>query len=218
MYQTPYQGNKTDAVPAVTKLIVWSSPSPGRVGTRSYKARTLAFLPGSNSKINTGFHINYSSHFQNICSLFSLLVIITEAIIRLQRYIDHISKIQNQGTRSDQYLKQRQNIWSEDYPSEPWMSCSQETGHCNGFSSSVRPSRCRPPSASWGKPLELCLWCQKLQMLLNQLQMQLNQMKLLPQIHQSPFFIFHSGWDLPEVRNNTHLVSADLRLGHVGCD
>lgn len=69
-----------------------------------------------------------------------------------------------------------------------------------------------------GKPLELCLWRQKLQLLLNQLQMQLNQTKLLPQIHQSPFFIFRSGWDLPEVRNNTHVVSADLRLGHVGCD
>lgn len=60
--------------------------------------------------MNTGFHINYSSHFQNICSSFSFLVIITEAIIRLQRYIDHIFKIHNQGTRSDLCLKQREYL------------------------------------------------------------------------------------------------------------
>ena len=107
VYQTPYQGNQMDAVTALTKLTAWASTSLGRAGTRSYKARTLAFLPGLNSKMNTGFHINYSSHFQNICSSFSFLVIITEAIIRLQRYIDHIFKIQNQGPRSDLCLKQR---------------------------------------------------------------------------------------------------------------
>ena len=105
--QTSHQGNQMDAVTPVTKLTAWASASLRRAGIWSYKARALAFLPGLNSKTNTGFHINYSSHFQNICSSFSFLVIITEAIIRLQRYIDHIFKTPNQGIRSDLCLEQR---------------------------------------------------------------------------------------------------------------
>lgn len=102
------------------------------------------------------------------CLSFSLLIT-TDTMIRLQKSINYISKIHNLSTRSNKRIS---GVGTT--PQSPGCQVLTEMDCCNCFSLSVSPWRHCRPSASWEKPLELCLWCWKPQMQLNQLQMLLN--------------------------------------------